>query len=138
MILLIDKPTGISSFDVIRILRRTKIEPGGKKIKMGHAGTLDPLASGLMIIATEADTKRIEEFMGLPKEYECELEFGKRSISGDADGEMSEGNLRDISREEFEEVLQRFIGTIEQRPPQTSAVKIGGKRAYKLAREGKI
>jgi len=131
MLLLINKPLGLSSFDIIRILRRTK---GIRKI--GHAGTLDPLATGLMILATDQDTKKLTQLTGLDKTYECEVEFGKRSTSGDADGVITQGVLRDVSHDEFEKTLKNFVGEIEQRPPQTSAIKIGGKRAYALAREG--
>lgn len=127
----IDKPKGITSFDVIRILRR---QLGIRK--MGHAGTLDPLATGLLIIATGKATKEISKYMGLPKEYEVEIEFGKTSTSYDADGEISVGSLRAVSREEFEEILPKFIGEIEQMPPIYSALKIKGVRAYDLARKG--
>ncbi len=130
-ILFIDKPSGITSFDVIRRLRR---ERGIKK--MGHAGTLDPLATGLLIIAVGKSTKRINEFMGLPKEYEVLIEFGKTSNTYDADGTLIDGILRDIPREEFERALVPFIGDIQQMPPAFSALKIKGQRAYDLARKG--
>lgn len=131
-ILLIDKPKGITSFDVIRHLR--------KKLgvrKMGHAGTLDPLATGLLIIATGSATKEISRYMDLPKEYEVLIEFGKVSTTYDADGEISQGVLRDVSRTEFEDNLKNFIGEILQTPPIFSAKKIAGVRAYDLARQGK-
>lgn len=130
-ILLIDKPSGMTSFDVIRHLRRTL----GIK-KMGHAGTLDPLATGLLIIAVGKATKRISEFMGQPKEYEVLIEFGKTSNTYDADGIITEGALRNVSREEFENALVPFIGDIQQMPPAFSALKIKGQRAYDLARKG--
>lgn len=130
-ILLIDKPSGITSFDVIRKLRRQLVIR-----KMGHAGTLDPLATGLLIIATEKDTKRISEFMGLPKEYEVLIEFGKVSTTYDADGEITEMPLRSVSRDELEKTLQKFIGEIEQMPPIFSALKINGKRACDRVRAG--
>ncbi|MBI4995068.1 tRNA pseudouridine(55) synthase TruB [Candidatus Peregrinibacteria bacterium] len=131
-ILLIDKPSGITSFDVIRQLR--------KKLgirKMGHAGTLDPLATGLLIIAVGAATKEISKYMGLPKEYEVLIEFGKTSTTYDADGEISQGILKDVSRAEFKNVLKNFVGEIMQMPPIFSAKKIKGVRAYDLARQGK-
>ena len=130
-ILLIDKPSGMTSFDVIRQLRRTF----GIR-KMGHSGTLDPLATGLLIIAIGKSTKRINEFMGLPKEYEVLIEFGKMSNTYDADGIITAGTLRTVSREEFERVLAPFIGDIQQMPPIFSALKIKGQRAYDLARKG--
>lgn len=131
-ILLIDKPKGITSFDVIRRLRN---KLGIKK--MGHAGTLDPLATGLLIIATGSATKEISQYMDLPKEYEVLVEFGKTSTTYDADGEISQGVLHNVSRSEFENILKNFIGEIAQMPPIFSAKKIKGVRAYDLARQGK-
>ncbi|MBP9718373.1 tRNA pseudouridine(55) synthase TruB [Candidatus Gracilibacteria bacterium] len=131
MILYIDKPSGMTSFDVIRQLRkRLNIR------KMGHAGTLDPLATGLLIIAVEKDTKRINEFMNLDKEYEVMMELGKISDSYDADGELTEVSKKIISREEIEVVIKEFIGTISQVPPAYSAIKVKGVRAYDRARAG--
>lgn len=136
-ILLIDKPSGITSFDVIRKLR--------KKIgvrKMGHAGTLDPLATGLLIIAVGKETKNISQYMNLPKTYEVLIEFGKTSTTYDADGEIvvkwrgSSLEEGDISRSHFEEIMREFVGTISQVPPAFSAKKINGQRAYDLARKG--
>lgn len=130
-ILFIDKPSGITSFDVIRRLR--------KKLglrKMGHAGTLDPLATGLLIIAVEEATKKISHYVGLPKEYEVTIEFGKVSTTYDADGEITEGKLSSITRGAFEEVLKKFIGTTNQTPPPFSAIRVHGRRAYDLARKG--
>lgn len=130
-ILLIDKPSGITSFDVIRKLRR---QLGIKK--MGHAGTLDPLATGLLIIATGKATKEINSYMNLDKEYEGLVEFGKTSNTYDADGILTERPLKNISREEFEKILTQFTGEIKQMPPIFSAKKINGQRAYDLARKG--
>lgn len=132
-ILLIDKPSGITSFDVIRQLR--------KKLgirKMGHAGTLDPLASGLLIIAVEGATKELSKYMGLPKEYEVRIEFGKVSDTYDADGEVQATGraAANSSREDFEKILPQFTGDIHQMPPAFSALKINGRRAYDLARKG--
>lgn len=131
-ILFIDKPSGMTSFDVIRELRKKL-----KIRKMGHAGTLDPLATGLLIIALESATKEISNYMNLPKEYEVLIEFGKISDSYDADGEIKEtDNLKEISRKDFEESLKGFIGEIDQMPPAFSAKRIKGQRAYDLARKG--
>ena len=132
-ILLIDKPSGITSFDVIRHLRR---KLGIRK--MGHGGTLDPLATGLMIIGINEGTKRLTEFLGLPKEYEVLIEFGKVSNTYDADGEISDGSKRKVVRDEFEKTLKDFIGEISQTPPAFSAKKINGQRAYELARKGQV
>ena len=131
-ILFIDKPSGMTSFDVIRELRKKL-----KIRKMGHAGTLDPLATGLLIIALESATKEISNYMNLPKEYEVLIEFGKISDSYDADGEIKEtGNLKAVARKDFEELLKDFIGEIDQIPPAFSAKRIKGQRAYDLARKG--
>lgn len=130
-ILLIDKPKGITSFDVIRCLR-TKL---GVR-KMGHAGTLDPLATGLIIVGVGDATKQLQQYMNLPKCYEVVIEFGKTSSTYDADGEILEGKLRNVSRNEFETALKKFIGETAQTPPAFSAIRIKGKRAYDLARKG--
>ncbi len=130
---MIDKPSGITSFDVIRHLRR---KLGIRK--MGHGGTLDPLATGLMIIGINEGTKRLTEFLGLPKEYEVLIEFGKVSNTYDADGEISDGSKRKVVRDEFEKTLKDFIGEISQTPPAFSAKKINGQRAYELARKGQV
>ncbi len=132
-ILFIDKPSGITSFDVIRKLRqKLGIQ------KMGHAGTLDPLATGLLIIGLEKATKELAAYMGLPKEYEALAEFGKVSTTYDAQGELRITNdeLRKVPREEFEKILPHFVGEIDQTPPQFSAIRVKGKRAYDLARRG--
>lgn len=132
MILFVDKPSGITSFDVIRRLRK---QLGIRKI--GHAGTLDPLATGLLIIATEKDTKKLTEFLKLDKEYEVEMELGKISDTYDADGKIKvlEENPT-VTRDEFNAALQKFLGEIEQIPPAFSAIKIKGKPAYTYARKG--
>lgn len=142
-ILLIDKPKGLTSFGVIRELRK---KLGVKK--MGHAGTLDPLATGLLIIAVGKSTKQISEFMGLPKEYEVEIEFGKVSNTYDADGTLTPFTstaFPDASvftdsqwcpKEKFAKVLPQFTGEIMQMPPIFSALKVKGQRAYDLARTG--
>lgn len=132
-ILFIDKPSGITSFDVIRRLR-TKL---GIR-KMGHAGTLDPLATGLLIIGLNEATKELARYMGLPKEYEVLIEFGKVSNTYDADGSIvNAGNAAGKNRrEDFEEILKNFIGEIDQMPPPFSAKRVNGQRAYDLARRG--
>ncbi len=136
LILLIDKPSGITSFDVIRKLR---VKLGIRK--MGHAGTLDPLATGLLIIGLEKATKELAHYMGLPKEYEVLIEFGKVSTTYDADGEVRVlrdfgETVREVGRTEFEKNLKNFIGEIQQTPPAFSAIRLKGKRAYDLARRG--
>lgn len=136
-ILFIDKPSGITSFDVIRQLRR---KYGIRK--MGHAGTLDPLATGLLIIGVGEATKELSRYMGLAKEYEVLIEFGKVSTTYDGDGRIQDtgyriqGGNREIEREKFKEVLKQFMGEIPQMPPQFSAKRVNGRRAYDLARRG--
>lgn len=133
-IILIDKPKGITSFDVIRKLR---VKLGIRK--MGHAGTLDPLATGLMIIGIGDGTKLLSSYIGLDKTYETIIEFGKKSDTYDADGKIEEiKNAPQISRTQVEEILKSdFTGEIFQTPPAFSAIKVKGQRAYDLARSGK-
>ena len=130
MFLLIDKPIGITSFDVIRQLRR---ELGIKK--MGHAGTLDPLASGLLIIATDEDTKKMEQFIKLPKTYEVAIRVGEKRSTGDLEGDILEKvSVSDISLEKIEEVLGGFVKVHVLQAPLYSAVKVDGKPLYWYAR----
>jgi len=133
-ILLIDKPKGITSFDVIRKLRRSM-----NIRKMGHGGTLDPLATGLMIIGVGAGTKLLTGYIGLDKTYETVIEFGKISDTYDADGKVEEvKSAPQVSRDQVEEILKKdFTGEISQTPPIFSAIKVKGQRAYDLARSGK-
>lgn len=132
-VLLFDKPYGWSSFDVVRKVRNLiRIK------KVGHAGTLDPLATGLLILCTGRATKTIESIQGQEKGYEALIRFGATTASYDA--EQPEENVQDTShltQAQIEAALQAFVGEIEQVPPAYSAVKVDGKRAYKAAREGK-
>lgn len=127
----INKPKGISSFDVIRKLRKI----GGIK-KMGHTGTLDPMAEGVLIIAVGEATKLIEFLSGNDKSYSAGLIFGKKSSTYDATGEIEEVSSRKPANEEINEALEDFTGDIDQTPPAFSAIKINGQRAYDLARKG--
>jgi len=130
--LLVDKPQGWTSFDVIRKLRRIL---GVKKI--GHAGTLDPMATGLLICLIGKGTKSMEHFLGLPKTYEGTLRLGEETPSYDADLEVSvRREWSHITPADLERVRQQFLGEIEQVPPMYSAVKVGGERLYKKARRG--
>jgi len=131
-LLLIDKPSGISSFDIIRRLRR---QTGVRKI--GHAGTLDPMATGLMLMLFGSATKQAGRLVGLDKTYVAEMTLGATSTTGDASGELTPASSHQPTSEELKAALTRFIGEIIQTPSQYSAIKIGGVRAYKLAREGK-
>jgi tRNA pseudouridine55 synthase len=131
-LLLIDKPAGITSFDIIRQLRR---QTGVRKI--GHAGTLDPAATGLMVMLFGAACKQASRFSGLDKTYIAEMTLGATSSTGDREGELTAVSERQPTKDEVVAALQRFVGDITQTPSQYSAIKVGGVRAYKLAREGK-
>ena len=137
-ILYFDKPLHWTSFDLVakvryKISRFLKI----KKIKVGHAGTLDPLATGVMIICTGKATKRIEEFQYQTKEYIATLAIGATTPSFDLETKIDgKFETSHITRELVEKTLSQFIGTIEQVPPAFSACKINGNKAYEFARKG--
>lgn len=138
-ILYLDKPLGWTSFDVVKrvrgtLLRRLKM----KKLKVGHAGTLDPLATGVMIVTTGRATKRIEELQAGVKEYVATMALGATTPSYDLETEVDATYpTGHITRGLVEEVLTQFHGSIEQVPPSYSACKVDGHRAYKMARSGK-
>ncbi len=137
-ILLIDKPKGWTSFDVVAKVRgQVKRETGLKKPKVGHTGTLDPLATGLMIVVLGSYCKRAQEFSKLDKVYEVTMKLGQTSTTDDEEGEKTRTGDRRPGTEEVKQTIQSFVGEIQQTPPAFSAIKINGKRAYKLAREGK-
>lgn len=132
-ILLINKPLRWTSFDVVKKLRNVL---GVKKI--GHAGTLDPLATGLLIIGTGKFTKKLNELQGLDKCYEGVFEIGKTTPSFDLEMEFdSSSDYQHLTEEDFEQARKKLSGPIEQIPPAHSAVKVGGERAYKRARQNK-
>lgn len=137
--MLVDKELHWTSFDVVNKLRwhiRKKL--GIKKIKVGHAGTLDPLASGLLLICTGKNTKRIEELMADKKEYMGTILLGKSTPSFDLETQYdNEAPVAHITKELLEEARKSFLGEQLQTPPIFSAKKIDGKRAYDLARAGK-
>ncbi len=155
-IILVDKPAGWTSFDVCAKLRgkiradyRSRGEkPTKRQQRVGHAGTLDPFATGLLVILIGDATKRAGEFLAQDKVYEATFRLGEVSSTGDPEGEITpyrpsqtdgaipNSRLKNISRADIEETLQGFIGKIEQTPPQYSAIRVGGQRAYKLARRG--
>ncbi len=137
--LLINKPPNWTSFDVVAKTRNiAKQATGDKKFKVGHAGTLDPMATGLLIVLLGRATKQQDGFMKLDKTYRAEITFGSSSSTYDAEGELSvvDKNTQ-LSKSEVKEAVDKFTGKIEQIPPIHSAIKIDGQRAYKLAREGK-
>lgn len=137
-VLYFDKPLKWTSFAVVNKIRYHICRKlGVKKIKVGHAGTLDPLATGVMIICTGKATKRIEEFQYHTKEYIATMQLGATTPSFDLEKEIDATYPTEhITRELVEETLKRFIGSIEQIPPVFSACKVDGKRAYDLARKG--
>ena len=137
-ILCFNKPYTWTSFDLVNKVRgilRHRTRNG--KLKVGHAGTLDPLATGVLIICSGKATKRIDELQAGVKEYVATLKLGATTPSFDKETEEDATYPTDhITKELVEEVLQRFVGTIEQIPPTFSAVRVNGKRAYQMARKG--
>ena len=134
----INKPYRMSSFGALAFVR-TRIckKIGVKRVKIGHAGTLDPLATGVLILCTGKKTKDIERLQYDTKEYTATLQLGATTPSYDMEHEVDETYpVEHITRELIEETLPQFVGDIQQVPPQYSAVKIDGKRAYKLKRKG--
>lgn len=133
-----DKPLRWTSFALVNKIRyHISRKLGVKKIKVGHAGTLDPLATGVMIICTGKATKRIEELQYQTKEYIATLQLGATTPSFDLEKEIDATYPTEhITREMVEKTLKKFTGTIEQIPPAFSACKVDGKRAYDLARKG--
>lgn len=134
--ILVDKPAGITSFGVVARVRRVLSEQAGRRIKVGHTGTLDPFATGLMILVVGKETKNAMTLTKLDKVYEATIELGKRSSTGDPEGEIE--TVSDIipTKTAVMEALEAFKGEITQTPPAFSAIKINGVRAYKLAHKG--
>lgn len=135
---LVDKPAGITSFGVVARVRRQLSQQLGKKAKVGHTGTLDPFATGLMIIVTGKECRNAGKYSKLDKEYEATITLGVTSSTGDPEGELSQVSTYQPTKEAVEAALKPFIGEITQRPPMYSAIKINGQRAYDLARKGAV
>lgn len=135
-IILVDKPAGMTSFGVVARVRRVLSQKLGKKVKVGHTGTLDPFATGLMIIVTGKECKNAQYYSKLDKVYEATIRLGQTSTTGDPEGEVTDVSGGQPSKEEIEATLKEFTGKIQQQPPAFSAIKINGQRAYKLARKG--
>jgi tRNA pseudouridine55 synthase len=131
-IMLVDKPVGFSSFQIIRILKRTYA-------KVGHTGTLDPFASGLLVILIGPATRRFTEFQSYEKEYHGEMVLGHVTDTYDITGRMLDHDARASgwSRDELQKIAREFVGRIEQVPPRFSALKQGGRKLYELSRAGK-
>ncbi|MBR3163947.1 tRNA pseudouridine(55) synthase TruB [Candidatus Saccharibacteria bacterium] len=146
-LIFVDKPAGMSSFGAVARVRRILSEKAGKKVKVGHTGTLDPFATGLLILLAGKATKRAPEFLKLDKVYEATIYLGKSSTTGDPEGEITStapnaeagsdsALVSNISKQHILDTLQSFTGKITQTPPIFSAIKINGERAYRLARKG--
>lgn len=133
-VLLINKPLRWTSFDIVKKLRyKLKIK------KIGHAGTLDPLATGLLIVCSGKMTKSINDFMGMEKEYTGSLVIGQTTASYDLETPPTDPvDMTHINAEAIQNVVNSFIGLIQQTPPLHSAIKVNGKRAYELARAGEV
>ena len=131
--LVINKPKTWTSFDVVAKVRNTlQIK------KVGHTGTLDPLATGVLVLCLGKATKKVEEITGLEKEYVAEITLGITSNTDDAEGELEKNeSAQPIERQVIDSLLEKFQGEIQQVPPQFSAKQINGQRAYKLARKGR-
>ena len=140
-LLLVDKPAGWTSFDAVNYIRKIAAAAEGKKpkqIKVGHAGTLDPFATGLLLVLVGKDyTRRAGELVKLDKTYEVTMRLGAVSSTGDPEGEITSVSGVEPNEKALRDVLGRFTGSIRQVPPAYSAIKVGGQRAYKLARAGK-
>lgn len=135
-ILLIDKPANMTSFGVVARVRRVLSQQADKKVKVGHTGTLDPFATGLMILVIGKECKQAGKYSKLDKVYEATIQLGQTSSTGDPEGDLTEVSTSQPSSTAVEAVIKQFTGTIWQRPPIFSAIKINGQRAYKLARGG--
>lgn len=136
-VILVDKPKEWTSFDVVGKIRSELRNRTGQKVKVGHAGTLDPLATGLLIVLVGTATKNQNQFMKLDKIYEVTAKLGQTSSTGDEEGEKTAVSDRKPDLSEVIEVINSFVGKISQIPPAYSAIKVDGQRAYKLARAGK-
>lgn len=140
-ILLVDKPAGWTSFDVVNYVRKIVATAEGKKpknTKVGHTGTLDPFATGLLVLLVGKEyTRKAGELSKADKTYEVTMRLGEVSTTGDPEGKITEVDGPQPSHEDVETALHKFIGVIEQIPPAYSAIKVNGQRAYKLARAGK-
>lgn len=133
----VDKPYGMSSFGALAHVRYLLSKKLGRRVKIGHAGTLDPLATGVLVLCTGKCTKQIENLQNHTKEYVAGLQLGATTPSYDREHTVNQTfPTHHITREAVETVLSSFVGEIDQVPPSYSAVKIGGKRAYHLKRKG--
>lgn len=137
-IILIDKPSAMTSFGVVARVRRQLSERAGRKVKVGHTGTLDPFATGLMILVVGKECKRAGDYSKLDKVYEADVRLGEVSTTGDPEGDISTVSDRQPTLQEVQDAIGHFRGGITQVPPMFSAIKINGQRAYKLAHKGEV
>ena len=136
-VLVVDKPKEWTSHDVVAKIRNGLFKKWGKKVKVGHGGTLDPFATGVLLILIGEATKRFEEIKDWEKEYVMEIKLGELTDTGDSEGKViKKQKVGEIDEEKIKEVLKSFKGEYEQEVPIYSAVKVGGRRLYKLARAG--
>ncbi|HLD87697.1 MAG TPA: tRNA pseudouridine(55) synthase TruB [Candidatus Omnitrophota bacterium] len=132
-VIVVNKPPGITSHDVVGFIRRKF-----KMRRVGHAGTLDPLATGVLVMLLGKSTKLFDRFVAFDKSYRATLRLGTKTTTADIMGQVIEEKpFSGITRSRVEEVFRGFVGDIEQKPPMVSAVKHQGQRLYKIAREGK-
>jgi len=136
-VIVVDKPKEWTSHDVVAKIRNGLYKREGKKVKVGHGGTLDPFATGVLLILIGKATRRFEVIKGLDKEYEMEIKLGETTDTGDSDGKViSRLKVEGITEGKVKMVLKGFKGSYEQEVPIYSAVKVGGRRLYELARKG--
>jgi tRNA pseudouridine55 synthase len=133
-VLLVDKPAGPTSFGVVAQVRRAL----PRRTKVGHAGTLDPFATGLLLLVTGRATRLAPFLVGLEKRYRTTVRLGVRSDTGDVDGQLTPSGEPLPAEDELRQALQGFVGELDQVPPAASAVKVAGQRAYALARAGQV
>lgn len=136
-LLLVDKPIGWTSFDVVAKVRGVLRNAGVPSPKVGHTGTLDPLATGLLILVVGSYCKRAQEFSKLGKAYQVQAQLGITSTTGDEEGQKTPFSDLKPTLTQVKQAIKQFSGPIKQTPPAHSAIKVGGKRAYQLARQGK-
>lgn len=131
-ILVVNKPNGITSHDVVaKVRKKFKIK------RVGHAGTLDPLATGVLIVLLGRSTKLFDQFVGFDKAYRATLILGQKTDTADTQGKVvAESSYAHVTKKQVEDVFKTFTGALEQLPPMYSAVKIKGKKLYELARQG--
>jgi tRNA pseudouridine55 synthase len=129
-VLILNKPKGMTSFSVVNTIHKLT------KLKAGHAGTLDPMATGILVILLGKATKSAKDFESSDKEYEAEITFGIETDSLDSTGKVLSEKKADVTKEQLLSVMKEFEGEIEQVPPMVSAIKKNGVRLYKLARKG--